>query len=214
MTGIIQTKEEKNLNKISEYRTRWKNILMKKKNTTSSDSKIKWRRVFIQYIHFLKILYFHYDFSKNHSTASDEKLNLSPYHPLNMDTNYLGFNSFMKTLKIPARYLSTIDFYQLTDILLVSGSATTPMFFRSKSPMLRVMANLPLTFGCPRLFQVIKPPLLFILVTVTEGDKYKKLISINRITAVQRLYMPPPTSPFTFMYVQSIIIRISINNKV
>lgn len=56
-----------------------------------------------------------------------------------------------------------LHFYKPTDILLVSGSAMTPMFFRSKSPMLRVMANLPLTFGCPRLFQVIKPPLLFIL---------------------------------------------------
>ena len=39
----------------------------------------------------------------------------------------------------------------------------TPIFFRSKSPMLRVIANLPLTFGCPRLFQVIKPPLFFTL---------------------------------------------------
>lgn len=39
----------------------------------------------------------------------------------------------------------------------------TPIFFRSKSPILRVMANLPLTFGCPKLFQVIKPPVFFIL---------------------------------------------------
>lgn len=50
----------------------------------------------------------------------------------------------------------------------------TPIFFRSKSPMLRVMANLPLTFGCPRLFQVIKPPLLFILDAGAEGERYKK----------------------------------------
>lgn len=51
----------------------------------------------------------------------------------------------------------------LTDIFFVSGSAMTPMSFRSKSPMLRVIASLPLTFGCPRLFHVMKPPLLLIL---------------------------------------------------
>lgn len=51
----------------------------------------------------------------------------------------------------------------LTEIFFVSGSAMTPMFFRSKSPMLRVIASLPLTFGCPRLFHVMKPPLFLIL---------------------------------------------------
>lgn len=45
----------------------------------------------------------------------------------------------------------------------------TPIFFRSKSPILRVMANLPLTLGCPKLFQVMKPPLFFTLEQVRRG---------------------------------------------
>lgn len=59
--------------------------------------------------------------------------------------------------------------YKLTVILFVSGSAMTPIFFRSKSPILRVMANLPLTLGCPKLFQVMKPPLFFTLEQVRRG---------------------------------------------
>lgn len=59
--------------------------------------------------------------------------------------------------------------YKLTVILFVSGSAMTPICFRSKSPILRVMANLPLTLGCPKLFQVMKPPLFFTLEQVRRG---------------------------------------------
>lgn len=55
----------------------------------------------------------------------------------------------------------------------------TPMFFRSKSPMLRVIANLPLTFGCPRLFQVIKPPLFFILEGERQTEDYYNGVSCS-----------------------------------
>lgn len=70
-------------------------------------------------------------------------------------------------------FIETNFIYKPTDTLLVSGSAMTPMFFRSKSPMLRVIANLPLTFGCPRLFHVINPPLFFILEAGANEEKSK-----------------------------------------
>lgn len=47
--------------------------------------------------------------------------------------------------------------------LFVSGWAITPLFLRSKSPILRVIASLPFTWGCPTLFQVMKPPHFLIL---------------------------------------------------
>lgn len=59
----------------------------------------------------------------------------------------------------------------LTVILLVSGSAMTPDVLRSKSPMLRVIASRPLTCGWPKLFHVIKPPVLRILQKQTHGDQ-------------------------------------------
>lgn len=57
----------------------------------------------------------------------------------------------------------------------------TPIFFRSKSPILRVMANLPLTFGCPKLFQVMKPPVFFILEQVwRDGGETQSSNSVHR----------------------------------
>lgn len=47
----------------------------------------------------------------------------------------------------------------------------TPDVLRSKSPMLRVMASLPLTLGWPKLFHVIKPPVLRILQKQTCWSK-------------------------------------------
>lgn len=67
----------------------------------------------------------------------------------------------------------------LTETLLVSGSAMTPDVLRSKSPMLRVMASLPLTWGWPKLFQVIKPPVLRILQKQTHKDQKKCSHSVS-----------------------------------
>ena len=53
----------------------------------------------------------------------------------------------------------------LTVTRFVSGSAMTPLLFRWKSPMLRVMASRPLTLAWPTLFHVTKPPNLWILKT-------------------------------------------------
>lgn len=57
---------------------------------------------------------------------------------------YYGKNTFV----IHFKYVK-VNFKEkaLTEILLVSGSAMTPDVLRSKSPMLRVMASLPLTCG-------------------------------------------------------------------
>lgn len=59
----------------------------------------------------------------------------------------------------------------LTERRCVSGSAMTPLDFRWKSPMLRVMASRPLTFAWPTLFHDRKPPNSWILNTKTKQDQ-------------------------------------------
>jgi len=80
------------------------------------------------------------------------------------------------SLKCSHKMQTKSTFIKPTDTLLVSGSAMTPVLFRSKSPMLRVIANLPLTFGCPRLFQVMKPP-LFLTLEAVQREKGTSIIA-------------------------------------
>lgn len=64
---------------------------------------------------------------------------------------------------------------RLTERRCVSGSAMTPLDFRWKSPMLRVMASRPLTFAWPTLFHDRKPPNFWILNTKTKQDQLLSL---------------------------------------
>lgn len=60
----------------------------------------------------------------------------------------------------------------------VSGSAITPLLFRWKSPMLRVIARRPLTLAWPTLFQVTKPPQLWILSADTPTSTRQLQITV------------------------------------
>lgn len=62
---------------------------------------------------------------------------------------------------------------KLTLTRLVSGSAMTPTDFKARSPILRVIANLPFTCGWPRLFHETNPPHFFILSNASKTKSLK-----------------------------------------
>lgn len=78
----------------------------------------------------------------------------------------------------------------LTVSRCVSGSAITPLVFRWKSPMLRVIASRPLTLAWPTLFHVTEPPNLCILHAYrhTETEGTASVSNLKQLTFICCFY--------------------------
>ena len=81
----------------------------------------------------------------------------------------------------------------LTSIDLMSGSAVTPYCFNSTSPILLVIASLPLTCGTPKLFSDTKPLWLLILLFSLPSSGWWSLVNRTAFPPRQRMARESPT---------------------